>query len=117
MQKLSEPKLGDSWWRYNDGGSSIWLEQLYVTKITPKCVYLCWTPLDRYRDPDWPQKVGKRVLKDARRRYAYPTKELAANSYRARKRAQRQHLQAAWDKLLIMEECMGESGEINTTPN
>ena len=39
--------------------------------------------------PDWAER--KRVLKSARRRFAYPTKALALNSYRHRKDWQISH--------------------------
>lgn len=83
-------ELGDTWYRYNttwvqeEGQSepevSIYLLTYNVTRITPAMVVL----------DGW-----KRVLKDAHKRYAYPTKELALNSLVKRTRWRLMYIERA----------------------
>lgn len=74
--------MTEVWYRYSDpwsAGDQPFCQQLPVVRHTPKCVIL-----DEYG-------VERRVLKHARKRYAYPTKELALGSYIIRKKRQMQH--------------------------
>lgn len=67
------------WYRYHDpslSGDEPWCQYIPVMRETPKCVVLDDCGHQRY------------VLKDARKRYAYPTKELALESYIIRKQHQ-----------------------------
>jgi hypothetical protein len=76
------------WFRYHDPwitGEEPWLQEIPVARETPKCVVLDEYGRERY------------VLKDARKRYAYPTKELALDSYIIRKQRQIQHAAATHD--------------------
>ena len=70
------------WYRYMDptvAGEDPYLCAIPVKRETDKCVVL-----DEYGHE-------KFVLKNARKRFAYPTKELALNSYIIRKRHQIVH--------------------------
>lgn len=83
------PKPGH-WYRYYDTRgepAKVHLEQLQVIRETDKCVIL-----DYYG-------TEKRVLKEARRRWAYPTIELARNSFEIRKRKQLGHVQASYNHI------------------
>lgn len=79
--------IGDKFYRYNDPGGvegvTLWLEELSVVSITPAGYWLTY---------GWPNNKDKFVLHDARKRYAYPTKELALKSYIIRKNWQLRHL-------------------------
>lgn len=86
--------IGDIWYRYVDlehwdswrgPDRKIILVELVVIDETPHTVVLVRKGhVDGQSAPtDWAER--KRVLKNARRRWAYPTKALALNSYRARK--------------------------------
>lgn len=72
--------MEEVWYRYFDYGANVesppFLEELPVLRHTERCVYL------KFFDEE------KRVLKNARKRFAYPTKELALDSYIIRKRRQ-----------------------------
>lgn len=66
---------------YEDNGEvdrQIIVREFSVIRETEKSVLL---DVGKYKKPKW-------VLKDARKRFAYPTKALALNSYRVRKRWQ-----------------------------
>lgn len=70
------------WYRYDDAwtaGEAPFLSEIPVERHTNACVVL--------------NQYGRRrfVLKVARKRYAYPTKELALGSYIIRKQRQIQH--------------------------
>lgn len=92
--------IGDIWYRFIDneyyegfGGPErkILCVEFRVIAETPATVVLVRTK-QIYPDgeiPDWAER--KRVLKSARRRFAYPTKALALNSYRWRKEWQISH--------------------------
>lgn len=86
------------WYRYYDHrgsyGFEVVLEKVPVVKETPKGVWL----------DDYGQK--KFCLKDARRRWAYPTVELAKNSFEIRKRKQLQHLQRQIDHVKAVVEAI-----------
>lgn len=77
------------WYRFDDSpyesGGRPYLTELRVVRETPKCVVL-----DHYG-------YEKLVLKEARKRFAYPTVELAAESYRIRKSHQIAYLAARHD--------------------
>lgn len=76
------------WFRYHDPwtvGEAPWCQEIPVARETAKCVVL-----DEYGKTRF-------VLKDARKRYAYPTKELALDSYIIRKQRQIQHSAATYD--------------------
>ncbi len=105
-------KVGDIWYRYYDGQNCIALSEYTVMKVTAKCVYLYESPGEASYNDECIKRWCKRVLQDTRRRYAYPTKELAANSYRIRKSFQQAYLTAQIEKLKLMESLMGISGDI-----
>lgn len=76
------------WYRYWDGsavGDPPWLQELPVVRETEKCVVV-----DEWRKQRF-------ILKVARKRYAYPTKELALDSYIIRKQRQIQYAAATHD--------------------
>lgn len=76
------------WYRYTDPwtvGEAPYLSSIPVERHTAKCVVLNEYGLRRF------------VLKDARKRYAYPTKELALESYIIRKKRQIQYAALAHD--------------------
>lgn len=78
----------EKWFRYIDpwaAGEEPYLQLIPVKRHTPKGVWLNEFGVEKF------------VLKDARRRYAYPTEALALDSYIRRKKAQIQHAQAAHD--------------------
>lgn len=86
--------IGDTWYRYidreyNDGWAGpdrkIILVELTVVEETPKTVVLVRKGDARYFTLNYIGIEKKRVLKNARRRWAYPTKALALNSYKIRK--------------------------------
>ncbi len=73
-----------------DGKIGIRLREFKVIKQTPKGVWVIWRSgifSDSYEDKRF-------ILRDARKRYACPTKEEAAESYRARKERQVRMLKA-----------------------
>ncbi len=75
--------MTEVWYRYSDpwtAGEAPFLHELVVARQTAKCVVFNDYGVDRFvlRDPNG-------------RRFAYPTKELALNSYIIRKRRQIQH--------------------------
>lgn len=75
--------MNEIWYRYDDpwtADEAPFLQEMTVTRYTAKCVVFNDYGIDRF------------VLKDPNgRRYAYPTKELALNSYIIRKQRQMQH--------------------------
>lgn len=89
--------IGDIWYRYVDlehwddlrgPDRKIILVELVVVDETKHTVVLVRKAHvqrsgDQLTPTDWAER--KRVLKNARRRWAYPTKALALNSYRIRK--------------------------------
>lgn len=92
--------IGDIWYRFIDNEyQGEWGEpeqkiicvEFRVVEETPSTVVLVRAK-QIYPDgsiPDWAER--KRVLKSARRRFAYPSKALALNSYRHRKDWQISH--------------------------
>lgn len=71
------------WYRYHEtwyeySGVRVWEQKLEVLKETPKGVWL----------DDWGNR--RFVLRDARKRYACPTRQEALESFIARKRRQRE---------------------------
>lgn len=83
-----EPAVEGAWYRYEDThgtGPQVWLRRFRVIRTTPKGVWL-----DDYG-------VQRFVLNDARKRWAYPTIELARNSFLIRKRKQIGWLQSQLD--------------------
>jgi hypothetical protein len=96
------PKVGDIWYRYEEvtyhpgvdeydeplrgpGRVEVNCYEWRVTKVTPKGVRVGWGMaglMDRF------------ILLDARKRWAYPTKELALESFIARKERQLRILRA-----------------------
>jgi hypothetical protein len=86
MTEEHQPRI--VWYRYIDPwtvGDEPWCYEIPVVRETPKCVVLDEYGRARY------------VLKDARKRYAYPTKDLALDSYIIRKQRQMQHAAASHD--------------------
>lgn len=77
------------WFRYEDRaysqGPYINLVKLEFIRETEHCVFLSY------------YGVEKRVLKIARKRFAYPTVELAQQSFKARKSWQLRHLNVQRD--------------------
>jgi len=84
-----------------DGGPmavKITLRKYRVISETPRTVLL---DVGAYTKP-------KRVLKDARRRFAYPTTELALKSFRRRKVCQQQHGEATVNRAKAALELVAE---------
>lgn len=83
-----------TWYRYYDEqgweNPTVKLQECEVIRETERCVILKFFGEE------------KRVLKNARRRWAYPTKELALNSYIIRKRRQAAWAQATVDHAKAM---------------
>jgi len=80
--------MEETWYRFTDpwtAGEPPFLQEIPVERYTAKCAVLNEYGFRRY------------VLKDARKRYAYPTKELALESYIIRKKRQMQHAANAHD--------------------
>ncbi|QIG73236.1 hypothetical protein EVC02_015 [Rhizobium phage RHph_N17] len=81
--------IGQLWYRYengkwdNENPCDIYLREFCVIAETDKTVLL---EMPYYREP-------KRVLKDARKRFAYPNKHLAFDSFCHRKNWQIRHLE------------------------
>lgn len=81
------------YYRYEDGSHytdqppTVWLRQFVVSRHTPKGAWLLPDYFGAF-DPC----SEKFVLNGEGKRYAYPTKELALNSYRIRKEYQIAHL-------------------------
>lgn len=86
--------IGDTWYRYFDNCdretsehvSAVHLVEFTVVAETRATVVLVRSKYirDDGAIPDYATR--HRVLKDARKRFAYPTKDLAWNSYRIRNR-------------------------------
>lgn len=77
------------WYRFDDPyhpGDKPYFQEFRVLRHTPRCVVL-----DVYG-------IEKTVLKEARKCYAYPTKELALQSYLIRKAKQIGYAAAAHDR-------------------
>lgn len=72
---------------YDGSAAEIGLREIPVKRETPKGVFL---DMGRWDKPRF-------VLNEARKRWAYPTKELAMNSFRIRKKCQLGYLQAKID--------------------
>ncbi len=99
---MDEPKVGDVWYRYMDdlriGTDEYDRAEMRVSELT--CSVLSVTPKGVWVADDTRSKYGiirncygwiqgKRfILKHATARYAYPTKEMALESYVARKKRQ-----------------------------
>lgn len=106
-------EIGDIWFRYYDGQSKIALAELTIIKVTAKCVFVYESPGDKqFWDLAHFIKHSRRVLKEARKRYCYPTKELAAESFRIRKQFQERYLTANLEKCKMMLRLAGISGDI-----
>lgn len=93
--KVYEEPLRDGWWcRYDDtpgydyGKPEIHFRQFPIKRETAKCVVIDEYGHDRF------------VLKKARKRYAYPTRELARQSFLIRKRKQRGYLASKHDHVV-----------------
>lgn len=95
--------MTEFYYRYYDSSFleeiTIGLEKFRVVKYTPKGVWI-----ETYAYPT----KRKFVLNDARVRYAYPTKELAENSYRKRKEHQRWHLWRALKRNMLVRKKLKE---------
>ena len=80
-------------YRYSDSPShvGVWLQTFQVVKETP-CGY--WFAYSEAT----PRELWRWTSKTARRRFCYPTKEEAWNSYRIRKRKRVDHLQRDLNK-------------------
>lgn len=92
------------WYRYWDADHTIELEEYPVVCHTPKGVWLhTGYPFQfpKNADEERRERALKRMrfaLKDARRRFAYPTKELAWDSFLKRKHARVGWLQMNLEK-------------------
>lgn len=97
QETVSAPQVGDTWYRFEDrryasihdecytaSRLEVELKEMRVKKVTPKGVKLvaayCW-------NKGWDIDL-RFVRMDAKKRYAHPTKELALQSFIARKEAQ-----------------------------
>jgi hypothetical protein len=76
-------KVGDVWYRIEDGSAQNWVREFVVAKVTTCGVRLS----DGFSKP-------RMVLEGARRRFACPTREEALESFIARKRRQLKILRA-----------------------
>lgn len=91
---MNEPR--EVWYRYEECGDFIALRQYPVIKHTPCGVQLLMTGSHWLDDDPVLRKkhmTRKFVLAKARRRYAYPTKELAWGSFHIRKIRHVEHLE------------------------
>lgn len=75
----------------NDSDATVWPNSFFVIRTTPKGVWLDVWGMEKF------------VLNGEGRRYAYPTKDAAWESFRIRKQRQRQHLERALDELAKIE--------------
>lgn len=103
---MVSPDTRPIWYRYWDYCGSnnepvVVLQEVRVLKETEKGVWL---------ETDWEIK-NKFVLKEARKRWAYPTIELARDSFEKRKLKQLQHVKNKMDYMLALIEAI-ENGTV-----
>lgn len=104
------PKIGDIWYRYYDTLTSIVLTEYTVMHVTAKCVYLHEYPNGlNYAAV---KNFCKRIRQEARRQFAYPTIELAAESFRIRKHYQLLYLERELARVKSIKSIMGTTGPI-----
>ena len=86
-------RVTSSHWWTSDGRPHITVHfhREYIVRATPKCVIL--SPWQKPRI--WESKTNKRVLKQARKRFAYPTKKEAWESWCIRQSHRLQHAKNA----------------------
>lgn len=82
-------------WRFNDFGFE--LTEYFVVKETP-CGYWFVPMRASHLHAEIQKKYRRWVSKDAEKRYCYPTKELAWNSYKIRKRWQVRRLKGQLER-------------------
>lgn len=89
--------LGE-WFRYYDTKDEpyVRLEKLPVLRETPAGVWLYYHGEEKF------------VLKNANKRWAYPTIELAQNSFRIRKRKQLGYLQSYFNRIKAINEALAQ---------
>lgn len=95
--------MAETWYRYEMLGNHMRCETFDIIKHTPKGVWLQIGPAFF--------NEKKFVLKDARKRYAYPTKELAWESFKLRRewriihlKNQLEYSENVWAKIKDIEE-------------
>ena len=103
--------MGERWYRYVDvyDYSSdedephycVALRTFMVRRETPKGVWIA--------EADWMKP--RFVLKSANKRYAYPTAELAMESFRIRKGRQLQHLERGLERVRAVLETLAAIGD------
>lgn len=79
-------QVGDICYRMVDSGGDYppQFNELFVTRVTPAAYFVDYFP-------EHDRKTSKICYKTAYRKFAYPTREEALNSYKIRKRRQIQH--------------------------
>lgn len=94
-------------YRYIDehfnAGSIIRLLHFPITRETPACFVINYAYQDKY------------VLKQARKRFAYPTIELARQSFEIRKRKQLQYLKVQYDRITLVNKWI-DDGTVYSRP-
>lgn len=99
---LMAPKIGDKWYRYYDtflGVTTILCDTFTVKRLTPKGVWLVLDYLDNFENEEswiW-------TSTSTHKRKAYPTRELAWQSFVVRKTRQREHLERSLRHLKDVE--------------
>lgn len=95
-------QIGDIFYRVVDGcdpESKPVLQKLYVVKITQHGCWVVHSWAYPLRVDQKPKDVcGKLIITGTRRAYAYPTIELAVQSYKIRKQKQIGHAKAAIER-------------------
>ncbi len=94
-------KIGPDHYRYfarlEENGVHICCERFVVVGETPRCYYVAPANYAFLADIDWSgasehlKKMRKRILKSSGRRYCYPDKQEALNSFKARQRWRLSH--------------------------
>jgi len=96
----TQKKIGPDHYRYRETGEEdgvkLICQRYIVVKETPKGY---WVLLDHYIEDNWHpgfiKRMQKFVLKDSGKRYCYPDRKDALNSFRIRKDRQLSHLRLA----------------------
>ena len=100
-------KVGDIFYREDDGyGDDIRLSEFRVFSVTPRGAWIV-------RSWDREGNFKRFVLEGLGRRHAYPTKELARDSYIQRKKRQIQHAARQHDRAKRLLH-LAETGELPT---
>ncbi len=96
------------WYRYEvSPGGLVYLEFFAVVGTTPKGV---WLVCQRMWPSGYSPRQRKWVSNTSKKRYAYPTRELAWNSFKIRARWRLTHAQAAMRKATALESFLKDRG-------